>query len=115
MKVLACAFFVLLVCCVVLADLGALPRVVRAVCNFPGGDKLGHFLLMGTLALLLNRALPGRKVGVWGRSFGWGTVAVAALVVPEEFSQLAMTQRTFSLMDLVADYLGILVLGEWRA
>jgi hypothetical protein len=42
------------------ADRGALPRWLAAIQAFPGGDKLGHFLIAGLLSLTLNLALSGR-------------------------------------------------------
>ena len=72
--------------------------------SFPLGDKSGHFVLMGTLAFLLNRALAGRAIppGVQ-----LGGIIVAVFVVVEEFSQLWLPWRTFDYGDLVADFIGI--------
>ena len=79
--------------------------------SFPLGDKAGHFVLMGGLAFLLNRALAAREIppGVQ-----LGGVIIAVFVVAEEFSQLWLPWRTFDCADLVADFLGI-ALADWLA
>ncbi len=78
---------------------------------FPLGDKAGHFVLMGTLAFLLNRALAARAIppGVQ-----LGGVIVAVFVVAEEFSQRWLPWRTFDYADLIGDFMGI-ALADWLA
>lgn len=78
----------------------------------PWGDKIGHFLLFGTLALLLNMALGFRQVNIRGRWFHWGSVLVFAFATAEEFSQLAFPSRTFDVLDMLFDLLGIGVLSS---
>ena len=79
--------------------------------SFPMGDKVGHLVLMGTLAFLLNRALAVRSIppGVQ-----LGGVIVAAFVVAEEISQRWFPWRTFDYGDLLADFIGI-ALADWLA
>ena len=110
MKRSAVAFAAFLVVIVVLVDSGRLPGFLGMVHAIPGGDKLGHCLLMGTLAFLVNASLGGARVGIFLK----GSLIVAVVVTLEEFSQLAIPQRTFSLWDLAFDYIGI-VLGGWLA
>ena len=76
--------------------------------SFPMGDKAGHFVLMGTLAFLLNRALGCRMMRP---GMQLGGVIVGVFVVAEEFSQLWFPWRTFDYGDLVADFLGIAFAG----
>ncbi|MDN3652302.1 VanZ family protein [Thalassotalea ponticola] len=74
--------------------------------DLPFGDKIGHFMLFGGLAMLANFAVRFRHVA----GFTWlqyGSVAVLALSTLEEFSQIFITTRTFSLYDLAANFLGI--------
>ena len=75
--------------------------------NLPHGDKIGHFLLMGSLALLVNLAMDVRRVNIRGRWFLLGSLIVGLIVTLEEVSQILIPARTFSLYDLAADYLGI--------
>ncbi len=79
--------------------------------SFPLGDKAGHFVLMGTLAFLLNRALACRTIPP-GVQLGGAIVAV--FVVAEEISQRWLPSRSFDYGDLVADFLGIALAG-WLA
>lgn len=78
--------------------------------HIPYGDKLGHVLLMGTLCLLLNLALGCRRLD----RLLLGSVIVAVFVLCEEISQIFIQSRTFDLMDLMADAIGILIAG-WVA
>jgi VanZ family protein len=77
--------------------------------TIPLGDKLGHFVLMGTLAFLLNTALKRRRI--WP-GVQLGGVIAAVFVVGEEISQRWMPWRTFDYGDLLADFLGI-ALADW--
>ena len=79
--------------------------------SFPLGDKAGHFVLMGTLAFLLNRALACRTIPP---GLQLGSVIVAVFVVVEEISQRWLPWRTFDYGDLVADFVGI-ALADWLA
>ena len=75
--------------------------------SVPYGDKLGHVLLMGTLCFLLNVALRCRTVPVGGLPILLGTLLVSVFVIGEEISQLFLANRTFDLVDLLADAIGI--------
>ena len=79
--------------------------------TLPLGDKAGHFVLMGGLAFLLNRALAGRKI--WP-GIQLGGVIVAVFVVAEEISQRWIPWRTFDYTDLAADFAGI-AFADWLA
>ena len=76
---------------------------LRAV---PAGDKIGHFVLVGTLALLADRALGYRAL----RRVPMGPLAVGVFAVGDELSQLFIAQRTFDLLDLAANFAGIVSL-----
>lgn len=132
MKWLAILFSFLIVIIIVLANLGALPRSVQFWNHVPYGDKAGHFILSGILTLLINLALyrslagpstaastlpaasarrlrPSRKL----LTITIGLV-LAVLIGLEEFSQKYFANRTFSLMDLFASYLGVIYFS-WLA
>ena len=78
----------------------------------PYGDKVGHFTLFGTLALLLNMALGFRQVGLWSRKFHLGSVLVLLFAVMEECTQLAFHSRTFDPVDILFDLIGISLLSS---
>lgn len=78
----------------------------------PYGDKIGHFLVMGLLSLLVNLLLNSRRQSIGKRKFLLGSLIVAGIVTAEEFTQIFIPSRTFSPFDLVADYAGILFFGR---
>ncbi|MEM6785589.1 MAG: VanZ family protein [Bacteroidota bacterium] len=75
--------------------------------DLPYGDKLGHLVLFGLLALALNVAFRLRTVALGRVRAYLGTALVSAFVVVEELSQLFIATRTFDLVDLLADTVGI--------
>jgi VanZ family protein len=111
LRAAALAYTLFLVAVVVGADEGKLRGLLALVDFVPGGDKAGHFVLMGTLAWLLNAALKRRRVVVWRRRVLLGSVITVLVVTFEEISQLHFATRHFDLLDLAADYAGILVFG----
>ena len=115
MKYIAFLFLVFIIVVVVLADTGNLPHSIRAIYDFPNGDKLGHFILFGLLDFFLTLAFLSSRLP---KSRGWVTLSVgltlALFIALEEFSQKFFANRTFDLIDLLASYLGLLV-GGWVA
>ena len=115
MKYFAALFLAFIIGLIVLADADLLPDFINAIYDFPNGDKVGHFVLYGLLNFFITRAflssLPTRRGG-------WVTLSVglilALFVALEEFSQMFFSARTFSLLDLTASLLGIIV-GGWVA
>jgi VanZ family protein len=93
------------------ADQGKLIRVYSLVGKVPAGDKIGHFILMGTLAWLINASLGWRKTSLLGRAVLLGSAIVFAASTIEECSQRLFPARTFELLDLAGDYAGIMVAG----
>lgn len=82
--------------------------------SIPGADKVGHFLLMGGFAFTLNLALGLRQFTLVQRRWLWGSAIIATIVALEEISQAWVPSRTFDLVDLTFDFLGILFFG-WLA
>jgi VanZ family protein len=115
MKYIAVLFSLFIVGVIVLADSGSMPPFIRAVYDFPNGDKLGHFILFGLLnffiTLTLLRALPNRSPKLVALSIG---LTLALLIGAEEYSQKYFSNRTFDLVDLTVSYLGVLI-GGWVA
>ena len=75
----------------------------------PGGDKTGHTLLMCFLAIVLSwllsfRGLYFKKVRIY-----YGVLSVFVFITIEEFLQLLSPNRNFDLIDLAANYLGIVL------
>ena len=111
-KTLTSAFILFILLIIYFANTGTMPTVFMAIQNFPYGDKVAHFVLMGTLSFLVNLALHGRTHTLSSRPFLLGSFAVALIVLLEELSQIFLPNRTFSLADLTADFLGIFLFGR---
>lgn len=115
MKYLAILFSLFIIAVIILADNDAIPPIIRALYDFPYGDKLGHFILYGLLSLILTltflRALPNRDPKRVTLSVG---LILALAITAEEYSQQYFSARTFDLVDLTASYLGLIV-GGWIA
>jgi VanZ family protein len=92
-----------------------LPRYLQLLKDLPYGDKAGHFILYGILTLLVDLALfrsiplqsPKRIAVMSG-------LILAVLIGLEEFSQQYFANRTSSLTDLIASYLGV-IFFSWLA
>ena len=108
---LTLSYVLLLSVIIYLADNDYCRRVFSFIRSVPGGDKTGHFLLIGTLALFINLCLPSREVKINRISFRAGSLIVFIAVTLEEFSQIFIRSRSFDLADLFADYLGICLFG----
>lgn len=114
MKILTALFALFLLVIIVLADLGRL-GFLGFVYAFPMGDKVGHFILYGILALLVNlTALRSRPSPTSKRAALTATLILSLLIAAEEFSQRYFANRTFSLPDLAFGYAGM-SLGMWLA
>jgi VanZ family protein len=90
-----------------------MPLFARAIYDFPGGDRVGHFVLYGILAFLLASAFP-RAVRLGLVSVPGVILVLLAFAALEEYSQTFFSTRTADLVDLVFSILGILV-GGWLA
>ena len=108
MKWLALLFALFILLIIVLADAGMLARYVGFVYEIPWGDKAGHFILYGILALLLDLALfHARPTQSPKRLAVQCGLILALLIGIEEFSQRFFADRTFDLIDLTFSYLGV--------
>lgn len=94
---------------VVLADLGETEtgRLIDRVRAVPHGDHAAHLLLMGSLALVVSLAIGPRRVTPL--AIPLGCAIVMTLVTLEELSQLFLARRTFDLLDLAADAIGVAI------
>lgn len=110
-KILTGIYVFILAVIVLLADLNGTGYLLDFVGEISYGDKIGHFILTGLFALLLNLAFGLRKarVGVFG--FPLGSLIVAIVATLEECSQIYVGGRNFDGGDLIADYLGIFAFG----
>lgn len=103
----ALAFALLLLAIVIAADRGTLPRQVMLLYDVPGGDKIGHFLLVGIFAFLVSLSVPLNST-----HRPWLNILIAAftiglIVAVEELSQARFPSRSASWGDLLSSYAGI--------
>jgi len=112
MKLITIFYVCFILFVIALANQGELGILAVIVYEVPYTDKLGHFILMGLLAFFLNLSLKCSTISILNSTFLKGSIIIFILVTLEEVSQLLVETRTFDLMDLVADYLGIFVFGR---
>ncbi len=109
-------FFGFICIIIVLADTDHKLHVMKYFEKVPYADKAGHFLLFGVLAGLLNFSLGFRHVIIASRSTNLAAALVLAFALLEEFSQLAFESRSFDLLDIFSDVVGVwffVQLSEW--
>lgn len=75
--------------------------------QIPYGDKIGHFCLFGSLALLLNISLSFKKTQILFLQFHWGSVVIFIFALAEEVSQGFFKSRNQDFNDVIADLIGI--------
>ncbi|MFK7948818.1 MAG: VanZ family protein [Saprospiraceae bacterium] len=85
-------------------SLGFIGQFVQSI---PYGDKYIHFILIGTLAYVVNFLMGFRRFTLWNRKWLSGTTLIFIIMTIEEFSQMFISTRSFDLLDLSANYLGI--------
>ena len=116
MKWLTILFTLFIILIIVLADMGKLGAL--SITRIPHADKAGHFILYGILILLIDLTLFRALPPSFGISRPWIAVisglTLAVLIGLEEFSQQYFANRTFSLSDLTASYLGV-IFFSWVA
>ncbi|MCJ8346220.1 VanZ family protein [bacterium] len=108
MKFLFYFFLVFLTLTIAIANSGSGNYYFSFLKYIPGGDKTGHFFLMGTLCFLSNAFVVSQKFKPLKVPMLKGTFFVICFVLLEEISQIFIKSRTFDLQDLVADFCGIL-------
>jgi VanZ family protein len=97
-----------LVAIVILADSGRASWVFAALAQVPLADKLGHFVLMGAMSFLLTLVSRADRIAVGAWSLLRAPFWLAVVVLLEEFSQIWLVNRGFSVLDLAFDFAGII-------
>jgi hypothetical protein len=92
---------------IVLADSGRAGGLWTFLGAFPGGDKLGHLGLVGTLSLLLNLLLEGRRAPYPCNRIMLGSLLLLVAMTLEEASQAFIPHRNFDLLDGLANIAGV--------
>jgi len=111
LKWLTILFIVLLGAIIFAADRHDMPAFVAVLYDFPNGDKVGHFILMGLLSLLVNMTVLSGQGRRTPRRAITASLVVAGVVALEEFSQRFFPGRNSSWADLASSLAGIVVFG----
>ena len=90
------------------ADLGKMPALLRALYDFPQGDRVGHVVLFTSLATVLSIAFP-RAIRMGPVKVPVSIIALFVFASVEECSQSLFPSRTADIYDLACTYLGIVV------
>ena len=112
MKYISVFFLIFIISVIVLADNGSLPHSIRAIYDFPNGDKLGHFILFGLLNFFITRAY---LTSFPSKPRTWAVLSIdlilAVFIGFEEWSQKFFPNRTSDIVDLLASYAGLVTFG----
>ena len=108
-------FFLFIGFIIYLADTADHNFAFRLIGHIPYGDKVMHGLLYGTMALLLNYGLKFKSKIIFGFNMQIGAIIVLVFATLEEISQYWLPSRTFDLLDLLADFVGVILfsLMKW--
>ena len=103
------SFFIFIAFIIYLADTADHNFAFRVIGHIPYGDKLMHGLLYGVMALLLNYGLKFKSYKFLSFDVQVGAMAVLVFATIEEISQYWIASRTFDLLDLLADFVGVVL------
>ena len=108
------SFFIFISYIIFLADAADYNFAFRLVGHIPYGDKIAHAGLYGIMALLLNYGLNFKQVKHFGISLQRGALLVFIFATLEELTQYYIPSRTFDLGDLLADFVGVVLVSYWK-
>ena len=112
MKWITVLFTLFILQVILWANTGTMPGALEMIYDFPNGDKVGHFILFGTLSFLVNKT----TISMFKRSPKGIILSVSLILMLlvgfEEWTQQFLPNRTYSWIDLAFSYAGI-TLGAW--
>lgn len=112
MKWITLLFILFILQVILWANTGTMPGALEMIYDFPNGDKVGHFILFGTLSFLVNKT----TISMFKRSPKGIILSVSLILMLlvgfEEWAQQFSPNRTYSWIDLAFSYAGI-TLGAW--
>ncbi len=88
------------------AYLKIIPNEIK---QFPYYDTILHFVLMGFSAFLGHLAFNKRKINIFNFSVPLVPIVISFFVFIEECLQMFSPNRSFDLVDLAADFCGIVL------
>lgn len=78
----------------------------------PFGDKICHFLLIGTLTYFVNVLFDRKRIMLFTKPVLLGSLCVFTFISFEEASQFFLAHRNCEVLDLIANYLGVYVFSR---
>ena len=106
-KIICISFVVFVGYILYAANTGGSNIFFDTIGKVPYGDKISHMSLVGMLAFLISLALNTRTFELKGYRILVGSFAVFCFMTVEEFTQIWIDRRTFDLVDLACNYIGI--------
>ena len=106
-------FFLFILFIIYLADTADHNFAFALIGHIPYGDKVMHGLLYGMMALLLNYGL-NYKSYKFIFNLQLGAVIVLLFATIEEITQYWLPSRTFDLVDLLADFIGVILISFFK-
>jgi VanZ family protein len=101
--------------CAIIFILSSMPQPFPAEMEIPYLDKLLHAVEYGILSYLLIRAFRGTRIKLAKRTLIVTVVAISTLyAVTDEFHQVFVPGRYADIFDLLADFVGALIVGFMR-
>ena len=88
------------------AYLKIIPNEIK---KFPYYDTILHFLLIGFSAFLGHLAFNKRKINIFNIPVPLTPIIISIFVLIEECLQMFSPHRSFDLVDLAADFCGMVV------
>ena len=95
------------------ADSGNLPDYAGFLYDFRYGDKVGHFVLYGGVALFLCLAFP-KSFQLWRFKIPYVALVFLLFALGEEWSQTLFPRRKPDIIDAVCSAAGIIICS-WMA
>ena len=74
-------------------------------------DKIGHILLLGLLTFMVNWMFNWKTLPILKKKWLGASVIIFIIATIDEFSQLFINTRSFDLIDLMFNYLGIVIIS----
>ncbi len=99
-------YCLLIVSVIILADIGRLPLFL--LFKIPHYDWLAHAVLYGFFCIFLDYFLQKKEVYIIKKNISLSFMLTSILIIAEEFSQILFPSRTFSFMDLLMGFTGIM-------
>jgi len=112
--ILPLGFFIFISFIIFLADTADHNFAFDLLGQVPYGDKIGHVVLYGVMALLLNYGLKFKSYKFFGFNMQLGAIIVLTFAGLEEISQYWFPSRTCDVVDFVADMVGVVLFSLWR-